>query len=372
MKRLSICLLLSSLPLALACAVEKSENPLSPTVAGPIPGVGISAPSTVEPSQGSKIPVSNQPISLVVANATTTGVRPLSYLFQVATDVNFSNLVFARDGVTPGDGRTSLRLPDPLATGRTYYWRARAGDGANTGPYSNPTLFDVFTPVVIDKPIPISPVGNQTVDTLQPRFRTNNAPRTGPAGQISYEMQLSESSAFSTLFASWSFPETPSTTSLTAPVSLASNKQYFWRIRAYDPSVVGPWSDTQAFKTAAPAPPPPPPGGGGGSTTCSSRQPIDIVSCQRALYPARLSPGDAPNLLRSIAIDLDRDRPGYYGRLIKTSGNNCGGFSCDIICGTDGHIWDVFSDGPDATQNYSGGAVPQWNDKGTASPCQVP
>jgi hypothetical protein len=161
-------------------------------------------------------------------------------------------------------------------------------------------------------------------------------------------------------------------------VSLANSKQYYWRIRAYDPSsnVVGPWSDAQAFKTPAPAPvtPPPPSGGGGGGTICTSRLPADVVACQRALYPSRLSPGDAPSLLRAIAIDLNRDRPGYYGRLIKTSGNNCSGFACDIICGTDGHIWDVFGDGPDATSNYAGTATPQWFDKGTVSPssCSLP
>jgi hypothetical protein len=374
MKRVFGGLFLVSIALSLAagCAVEKSENPLTPTVAGPLPGVGISAPSTVDPTQGSKIPVTSQPISLTVVNATTNGVRPLSYLFQVATDVNFTNLVFARDNVTPGDGRTSVRLSDALPTGRSYYWRARAGDGANTGAYSNPTLFDVFTPVVIDRPIPISPTGNTTIDSLQPRFRTTNAPRTGPAGPISYEVQVADNAGFANLFASWAFPETPSTSSLTSPVSLASSKQFFWRIRAYETTVVGPWSDTQAFKTPAPAPVPAPTPTPGPGTTCTSRQPIDIVTCQRALYPALLSPAEAPNLLRAIAIDLNRDRPGYYGRLVKTSGNNCGGYSCDIICGTDGHLWDVFTDGPDASVGYSGSAGPSWNDKGTASGCQVP
>jgi len=375
MKRVLSSLFLFPVVLTLAgCAVEKSENPLTPTVAGPLPGVGISAPSTVDPSQGTKIPVSSQPISLTVVNATTNGVRPLSYLFQVATDVNFSNVVFSRDNVTPGDGRTTVKLSDALPTGRSYYWRARAADGANTGGYSNPTLFYVFTPVVIDRPIPISPVGNTTLDSLQPRFRTNNAARSGPAGPISYEVQVADNAGFGSLFGDWAFPETPSTSSLTSPVSMANSKQYYWRIRAYETTVVGPWSDIQAFKTPAPAPVPPPTQGPG-PTTCSSRLPADVVACQRALYPPRLSPGDAPNLLRAIAVDLNRDKPGYYGRLIKTSGNNCGGYACGIICATNGSdIWDVFGDGPDATSNYAGAATPQWFDKGPVSPsaCQLP
>ena len=33
-------------------------------------------------------------------------------------------------------GRTSVRIPDKLQKDRTYFWRARAQDGANTGPLS--------------------------------------------------------------------------------------------------------------------------------------------------------------------------------------------------------------------------------------------
>ena len=34
------------------CEAQKSENPLSPSVAGPIPGVEITAPGLLEPSMG--------------------------------------------------------------------------------------------------------------------------------------------------------------------------------------------------------------------------------------------------------------------------------------------------------------------------------
>ena len=93
-----------------ACEASKSSNPLSPTVQGPIPGVNITTPTTMTPSSGQKIAVDQQPITLTVQNATTNGVRPLSYVFEIATDANFATKVFTKDKVTPGgDGRTSLK-----------------------------------------------------------------------------------------------------------------------------------------------------------------------------------------------------------------------------------------------------------------------
>src|SRR5216684_545204 len=139
--------------MSLGCQVSKSSNPLSAFVAGPIPGVSISTPKPLDPTGGAKIAVDKQPLTLVVENASTSGVRPLSYAFEVATDAGFTNKVFVRDAIAPGSGgRTSLRLPDPLATGRGYYWRARAQDGANASEFSAGANFNVFTPIVIDVP----------------------------------------------------------------------------------------------------------------------------------------------------------------------------------------------------------------------------
>jgi hypothetical protein len=118
-----------------ACEASKSSTPLSPSVAGPIPGVQISAPKMLEPQTGSKISIEKQPVTLLIENAGSNGPRPLTYTFDIATDTGFSNKVFTREGIAQGDGgRTSLRMTDTLATGHTYYWRVRAEDGANTGP----------------------------------------------------------------------------------------------------------------------------------------------------------------------------------------------------------------------------------------------
>jgi len=226
-----------------ACQVSKSSNPLSPTVAGPIPGVNITAPKPVDPTVGSRIAVDSQPLTLTVENASTSGVRPLSYLFEVATDSSFNNKVFTRDGITPGDGgRTAIKLPEALATGRTYYWRVRAQDGANTGSYSTPVSFNVFTPIVINAPALVSPATNATLTTLRPVYTWTNATHSGPVGALTYQIQLANTDSFASVVASASVPEGTSQTTVTQSADLLPATVYFWRVRAVDPTTAGPWA----------------------------------------------------------------------------------------------------------------------------------
>jgi hypothetical protein len=250
------------------CATEKSSNPLSPSVAGPIPGVAITAPTPVQPSNGTQVAVDQQPLTLMVSNASTSGVRPLSYVFEVATDVNFANKVFLRDSIVPGDGKTVLKLPDPLTAGRGYYWHARAEDGANTGPFSLPVSFNVFVPVVIQAPGLVAPINNATTDSIRPRFTMNNAARTGPAGAISYVIEVADSDTFGNKLGVWTSAEQANQTTIASTVDLPYSKQLFWHARAYDPGTLGPWSAPQAFQTPAapvvvvPTPTPTPTPGG--------------------------------------------------------------------------------------------------------------
>ena len=114
----------------LACEAEKSSSPLSPSVAGPIPGVSITPPKLLEPAQGFKYKESQQPIKLLIENASSNGVRPVSYMFEVATDTDFTTKVYARSGVPAGEGgRTSVQI-DRLDLGRAYLL---AGEGGRRG-----------------------------------------------------------------------------------------------------------------------------------------------------------------------------------------------------------------------------------------------
>lgn len=351
MKQLRLLVALVAFAAATACATEKSSNPLSPSVAGPIPGVSITAPLALEPPANAQVDSTKQPLTLLLENASSSGVRPLTYTVEVAIDANFTNIVFIREGITPGtDGRTSLRLPDALASGRTYYWRARAQDGANTGPYSAVASFDVFTPVVIEAPEPRAPIGDATLSDTHPRFTVGNAPRSGPAGSITYMIELAEDVNFNNKSAVWQFGEQANQTVFEAPVSLAYGRQYFWHVRGADNNTTGPWSAPASFRTPA-APAAPPSGGGGGGAACgppSPTTPIGIVECQRSKF-GFMSHSQMLTFLRAVAKDLNSAgiAGGPFGILRKSGGNNCGGYSCDIVCSGQGNAqmqWDVLSD----------------------------
>ncbi len=288
--------LVASVVVTFGCTAEKSENWLAPTVAGPIPGISITAPGPVDPGSGARVPSDRQPITLIVNNASSNGPRPLSYMFEIAIDANFSNKVFTRDGVAAGAGRTSLRLPDALATGRTYFWRAQAQDGANSSPYSSSISFSVFTPVVISAAPLSAPANNEKVSSRRPTFTWGNAPRTGPAGAISYEIEVAANDAFAGRFAGWVVAEGSGQTSAQLPLDGPFGGYFFWHVRAFDSANSGPWSETRAF--VMPDAPPPTGGGGGGAgggptgPPCPSgpKTPDQVVACVAAQYPGQLTP----------------------------------------------------------------------------------
>ena len=191
-----------------ACQVEKSSNPLSPPVAGPMAGVVISTPTLLEPGQDWEMRTRDQPLKLLFQNADTNGDRPLKYSFDLATDAEFKNIIFARTGVEPNAaGVTQFQLPDKLAAG-TYWWRTRADDGANTSPYSATKSFVVVADVVLGVPAPLSPISNVTVSDLTPEFKVRAADRSGVKAALEYMLQVSNNSAFTSIAATFIQAET--------------------------------------------------------------------------------------------------------------------------------------------------------------------
>jgi len=287
-------LLAASLPtvaiLAAGCEVEKSKSPLSPSVAGPIAGVEITAPRAVEPAQGARIKQSQQPIRLTVENASTNGVRPLSYTFELATDDAFQNRVYARSSVVPGEGGRTWVQIDRIGTGGTFFWRARAEDGANIGPYSS-VRFEVLPPPELGAPALLSPINNERVASLRPTLTVGAPARNAAIGPLTYEVHVAVDVAFAQIVANWAVPESGGQMNFT-PGDLPANRQLFWRARAGDGETTGAWAATQTFQTpAAPAPPAPAPSPGpGGGGSCASRDGHAIVACISARYPQKRAP----------------------------------------------------------------------------------
>ena len=67
-----LALILAATLSAAACESTKSANPLSPTVAGPIPGVNITQPKLLEPGSGWEVNADKQPLTLLIENASST------------------------------------------------------------------------------------------------------------------------------------------------------------------------------------------------------------------------------------------------------------------------------------------------------------
>src|SRR5215208_6163806 len=253
-----------------AACTKKSENPLSPTVAGPIAGVSITAPKLLE-QQHQQTMSAGSPVTLLFESATTNGERPIRQELQVALDPEFTQRVHTVDNLPPGQGgRTAYTLP-VLQEGRGYFWRVRAVDGANTGPYSPASLFQVALSVRIEPPVPLAPVRRDVIAGTRPTLVAQNTAITGTTN-VTYRFEVAADQGFTQLIAVWSVPRSGGDRTEVTGSDLAPGTEYYWRVNASDGGYTAPYSIIQAFRTEAPPKPEPTPdpgptpapGGGGG------------------------------------------------------------------------------------------------------------
>jgi len=332
------------LALSAACETSKSSTPTAPTVAGPIPGVNISAPILLEPTQGFKFKESEQPIRLVIQNSTTNGVRPLTYTFEVSTDTGFNTKVFSRSSVAPGDGKTSVQI-DKLEIGRSYYWRAWAADGANTGTTATAS-FEIYPKPSVNAPVAIAPINNELLTTTTPTIRVTNAQFVGPVGFLAYEFQVATDQAFTKLVTAGIVNEGAGQTSFNS-TPLPNGLTMYWRTRASDRETTSAWSTVQTFRTPAPPAPAPSPTPTPGTPTpagsCALPTGPQVVACIQAKYPDKTAPVSSLSQRQANMMFL-RDRVIEAGK--------CGGLDLG---------WNLKRGGPEISIDFitqrSGGSV---------------
>ncbi len=198
-------------------------------------GVTLTSPSPVTPTANQQFKNVEQPITLTVKNAVTSGTTALVYTFEVATDSAFASKVYTKDGVPPGATTTALKI-DKLTANKSYFWRARAQSGSLAGPNTEVRGFGIGPEVVLNQPVNGDPQPNATVGE-QPTLNVNNVGRSGPNGPIFYRFEISETSAFGSLVYTATVAERTdlSFTGHAVTIKLAE-KTYFWRVIATDPA----------------------------------------------------------------------------------------------------------------------------------------
>jgi hypothetical protein len=240
-----------------ACEADKSRNPLSPQVAGPIAGVNLSVPEPASPINGAEV-TNSEPLRLTFNNSSSNGERPYWYVVELAVDPGFNDKVFANGKVPQGaNGQTSIVVDGTLASERTYFWRVKADDGANESAYSSTARFDLVVPVVIEAPTPVSPIGGE-LTSGRPALTVNNGGVQGRAGAVDYWFEVAHDQALSRIIVQQSAPRSNGATTSTQLPDLPAGSLLYWRAAGLGPRVQGPWSQTQSFRTPANAPPPPP------------------------------------------------------------------------------------------------------------------
>lgn len=361
--RIPVVILALAVVAAASCERTKSESPLSPSLAGPIAGVVISAPAPMVPAAGQKIKDTEQPLTLTFSNADSNSVRPFTLSLQIAVDAAFSTIVYSQNGIAPAAaGPNKILLPARLQAGRQYFWRTKADDGANASDWSEPAPFEILQPIVIGVPDPISPTGGTRVTSPTASLRVRNGASSGPHGPLTYQFQASTTPSFSSMISNIGIPQGNGETAFTVPGHPAFDVLVYWRVRISDNANEGAWSRVETYRTSLAPAAGPSPGNPGGPTNpggpCISSNPEAIVQCERAKF-GRMSNDQMLQMMRNVAKSLNANGigGGPFGILRKSGGHNCGGYSCDVACAGNGggqRQYDVLGD-------IDGAQTPTWH-----------
>jgi len=204
------------------------------------------APTPSSPADSSEVDTLTPILS--VNNASDPDSENLTYNFEVALDIDFTQISVSKVGLFPDEGTTSWQVPLALNDNTFYYWRAQADDWLDVGPWMTPAQFFVNT--VNDAPtapvITASTQGSE-VTILTPEIVTGNA--TDPDfDTLTYVFEADTAPTFDTpdLLQSGNIPEGSGSTSW-ATGALNDNTHYYVRVKASDGLAESPWSGVVNF-----------------------------------------------------------------------------------------------------------------------------
>jgi len=179
--------------------------------------------------------VSSLPVTLGVVNAADPELDSLTYRFEVYGDESLSQLVEASPSISETSGETSWEMTAALEENRTYFWRARASDGALEGAWMVTARFRFsLTNESPTAPVLLSPEDGAIASEERPLLVVENA--TDPDGdRLRYVFEVFSDTDLMTLVArSPDLEEGPAQTGWRVSRDLAENETFYWRALATD------------------------------------------------------------------------------------------------------------------------------------------
>ncbi|HWW88414.1 MAG TPA: hypothetical protein VNZ26_32690, partial [Vicinamibacterales bacterium] len=172
--------------------------------------------------------------TLTLKNAISTGSTVPTYTFQVASDAAFGTVVSTNSNVPAGaNGQTSVTL-GKLGGGATYFWRAQTSTGNQGGPFTKSRSFVVGPQIVLGTPTIASPANGGTITGTTASVTVNNVSKTGPVSQVSYKLEVADSSSFGHIVFTTTVPEQGGQTNIQVNATLSSGTTYYARVTAIE------------------------------------------------------------------------------------------------------------------------------------------
>ena len=163
-------------------------------------------------------------------------------------------------------------------------------------------------------PALIGPVNGADVETFTPALIVSNAADPND-DKLSYEFEIYTDDGLTQLVTSGTVPEASGITSWIAPAPLTENQTYFWRARAYDGRLYGPWMAPATFRVNTVNDPPTAPTASGPAEGSAVATLTPLLTVNNASDP------DSTNLTYNFDLALD---PGFT-QIVSTIKGVAGG-----------------------------------------------
>ena len=175
---------------------SKSANPLSPAIAGPIAGVGITAPTVVAPAIDALVNTTTQPITLQVGNADDQRRAAADLHGSRSPPIPASRIWFRARQRSAGRERAHQRDAAAALAARAEVLLARARRGRREYRRSSARRARSACSRRSSSAHRCSsrPSTTRLTTSSQPRLVIGNASRSGPVERVYYYIEISSSS----------------------------------------------------------------------------------------------------------------------------------------------------------------------------------